>query len=617
MATWFFIFYAGFSASSHAQKIIAFDSLHWDLSRAQVTEHLGRTAITGTATLKDIVFQNGIIEVDIATTPQTRSYPAILFRKQDPATYERIYIRPHRSVYYDDALQYAPSFHGVDSWQLYSGPGKSGALDIPSGEWNHLKIMVSKDRADVYWNDDPKPALIIDRLDHGMSEGAIELMNPQPGSAFYADFSVLQTDSALLVETASSEPVCGVIANWEVSIPYPLLKTDLNQYPEAILTGLSWQQVSADSRGLVDLSRYYSRQSRAGDCIFAKTVIHADKDTLLLTGFGYSDYITVYLNKQPLFSGNSAYRSRDNSFLGIVGYNDYLFLPLKAGDNELALQVGETMGGWAFCFRSENEVCMAPHVEKQFTLKEGISVPEAVLYDPQENVCYVANYFNEGREYLSKISPEGKMIETEWISGLRMPTGMCLQDGTLYSVDRTGVNVIDISEGKIRDKIPLPGVLMPNDIAVDSEGVLYISDSPGNAVYRYADNQLEQWLGPDLLQSPNALLVDGNQLLVGQNEKLYAVSIPDKQVKTLVTLEQGSNVDGIQCDGQGNYLISDYNGKLYRVTISGEKTLLLNTATIGDQMADFAYIPSLKLVVIPTLTKNSITGYTLDRKINK
>jgi hypothetical protein len=100
--------------------------------------------------------------------------------------------------------------------------------------------------------------------------------------------------------------------------------------------------------------------------------------------------------------------------------------------------------------------------------------------------------------------------------------------------------------------------------------------------------------------------------LIGQNGKVDVVSIQDKTVKTLVILEQGSNVDGIQVDGRGNYLISDYNGKLYRVMPSGEKRLLINSATTGDNIADFVYIPGKKLVMVPTLTRNSVMGYRLN-----
>jgi len=602
----------GFVPSATAQTVIPFDTLHWDLSQAKQVTHLDREAVTGTALLRDVVFSDGTIEVDIATLPDTRSYPAVIFREQDAENYERIYLRPHRSHFYQDALQYAPSFHGVDSWQLYNGPGKTNALEIMPGEWNHLKIIVAGDRAEVYWNREEDPALVIDHLDHGLSEGAVKLMSSQTGSAFYAGFSCRRSDTLKLPPAAPAEPVCGIISHWELSSPYPLLKVDQFHYPSGeLLRSLSWQPVEADAAGLVDISRYYGRKSRAGDCVMARTTLHADRDTLLLVGFGYSDYLFLYLNQRPLFSGNSSYRSRDDSFLGIVGYNDFLFLPLKQGENELAVQVGEAMGGWGFCFRRDQEVCLDRSVKKLFTLTEGISVPEAVIYDPLKDVCYVANYFNEGKESLSKISPDGTLLEAKWVTGVQMPTGMCLAGDTLYSVTRTGITVIDTREGKILEMIPLPGVKSPNDVAVDGEGTLYISDTPGNTVFRYTGGSLEPFLGPDLLESPNALHVEGEFLLVGEKERLVSVSLSEKSIRTLATLEREANVDGIQPDGRGNLLISDYHGKLYLLDPDGSKELLINSATSGEFIADFAFVPATGLILAPTLTRNSVVGYKI------
>jgi len=176
----------------------------------------------------------------------------------------------------------------------------------------------------------------------------------------------------------------------------------------------------------VDIAKYYPRNSRVGDCILGRAFLEVEKDTLLRLGFGYSDFITIYLNKEPVFFGNSAYRSRDNSFLGIVVYFDNLFLPLKKGNNELLVQLGESMGGWAFCFREEDEVYSDPSITKRWELKDSVAIPECVVYDPVNKVCYVSNYFNEGNEFISKISLDGKVLSREWITGVVMPTGMAL-----------------------------------------------------------------------------------------------------------------------------------------------------------------------------------------------
>jgi hypothetical protein len=383
-----------------------FDLERWDLSSAKAVDHLDRRALTGTAFLKDVSLSSGVIEVDIATADKSRSYPGVLFRVKDASNYERVYIRPHRSPFYADAIQYAPMFNGVDSWQLYNGPGRTAALDIPPDRWNRLKIVVSGEQARVFWNGGAEPALIIDHLARGKSAGTIGLSGPADGSAFFSNFRYEIDDSLELPGLAAREPVCGAVRTWTLSTPFPTLTADFTRYPEAaFLSGLKWQAVEADESGLVDVSRYHPRVNRAGDCILAKTTLTAEADTLLRVGFGYSDVITVFLNGRPVYSGNSAYQSRDRSFLGIVGWFDNLFLPLEKGTNELLIQVGESSGGWAFCFRKEDDVCHPESVAQAWVVKGPVSMPEAVVYDPSRDVCYVSNYFHEGRETAWPVFP--------------------------------------------------------------------------------------------------------------------------------------------------------------------------------------------------------------------
>lgn len=102
----------------------------WDLERARVVEHLGRTALMGTAFLEGVDLENGVIEVDLAVRGD-RSYPGVLFHVQSEQDYERMYLRPHRAGLYPDAIQYAPAFNGVTAWQLYHGEGYTAAVVIP------------------------------------------------------------------------------------------------------------------------------------------------------------------------------------------------------------------------------------------------------------------------------------------------------------------------------------------------------------------------------------------------------------------------------------------------------------------------------------------------------
>jgi hypothetical protein len=104
-------------------QTIPFTADRWDLAGARVVEHLGRQALTGTALLRDAVFENGVIEVDVAMRGGARGYPGVLFRVLSDTEHERVYLRPHRAPLYSDAVQYVAAFHGIDSWQLYNGTG--------------------------------------------------------------------------------------------------------------------------------------------------------------------------------------------------------------------------------------------------------------------------------------------------------------------------------------------------------------------------------------------------------------------------------------------------------------------------------------------------------------
>jgi hypothetical protein len=85
------------SALSLSGQTGEFGPDRWDLKNAKAVDFLGRKAIMGAAFLKDVQFQNGTIEVDIAaSTDRARSYPGIVFRGQPNQDWERVYIRPLR-----------------------------------------------------------------------------------------------------------------------------------------------------------------------------------------------------------------------------------------------------------------------------------------------------------------------------------------------------------------------------------------------------------------------------------------------------------------------------------------------------------------------------------------
>src|SRR5262249_26227945 len=110
------------------------DSPRWDLQeQARVADYQGRKCLLidgGAATLKDFELRDGVVDMDVATAGG-RGFFGIQFRiADDGATAEWVYLRPHKSGL-PDALQYTPVLSTGANWQIFSGPGFTGAVDIP------------------------------------------------------------------------------------------------------------------------------------------------------------------------------------------------------------------------------------------------------------------------------------------------------------------------------------------------------------------------------------------------------------------------------------------------------------------------------------------------------
>jgi hypothetical protein len=596
-------------------EIIPFDSERWDKQGAEIVEFLDRNCLIGTAYLNDVEFENGIIEVDIAVTGQKiRAYPGIVFRIQSPGNYERIYVRPHRASLYPDALQYTPAFNGIDGWQLYNGEGFTAALDMPDNQWVHFKFEISGDQAYVYMDDSENPVLKIYYLQHGVSKGGLGLMGQRDRTAYFSNFIYQSSPSLKLpvVQKCTQQP--GIFQNWYLSQPFPYNSVDIEQHPEEQNLGeITWQKIKSDPLGLVDVSRYYGRTGREPACVIAKTTIRADQAKQMQMMFGYSDLVTLFLNGQLLFYGNSLYQGRDPSFLGIIGYNDAVYLPLQKGDNELLLWIVEAFGGWGFMAKDGNAVFEHPALQHIWKIEKSLKMPESVAYDINTNAIYVSNfnrYSPPGQQFISKLTPEGKILDLKWVDGLMFPTGMIVFKDKLYVVERRNVVEIDIETGSIQNRYPLSEPGFANDITVTADGILYISDSGKQSIYKLEGEKCGRWLESDELSNINGLYVDGNRLLAGvsSDHSLKSIDLDSREINTIVRFGEGI-MDGIKRDQDGNILISHYEGRIYRITPTGEIINLIYNP--GSRCADFEYIADTGLLVIPTLEDNKLIAYKL------
>jgi hypothetical protein len=279
-----------------------------------------------------------------------------------------VYLRQHKSGQ-PDAMQYTPVLGTGLNWQIYSGPGFTGAVDIPKDAWFHLRLEVAGAQAKLFVENMAKPALVMNDLKSGIQKGQVALA-VLTGATYFSNFEVKTTPDAAW-ERRPPAMTTGTLMKWSISPSLDALARDLERpLPEAEAGGMRWQDVEAEPPGFVVLYRYleapHPRVSFASDfskrlepqpgmrVVYAKTRIESDRDQVKKLSIGYSDDVSVFLNGQILFRGRSAQNFRDPGFLGIVSpEDDAVYLPLKKGSNELVLAVSELGGGWGFVCRLE------------------------------------------------------------------------------------------------------------------------------------------------------------------------------------------------------------------------------------------------------------------------
>ena len=121
----------------------------------------------------------------------------------------------------------------------------------------------------------------------------------------------------------------------------------------------------------------------------------------------------------------------------------------------------------------------------------------------------------DGNGFISKVSPDGKVVAMEWVSGLDGPEGARAGGWQAYAADIDKLAEIDIASGKVVNRYDAKDAKFLNDVAADAAGNVYVSDMLTNTIWRLSDGTFEVFLKDDKLEGPNGLLVEGDTLLVG------------------------------------------------------------------------------------------------------
>jgi len=350
------------AASTATAQTLDFDQ-GWEIAGkgSTVAPYQGKNALrlgTGNAYRRDVLLKDGTIELDVATSGQ-RSFFYVQFRMESDREYEEIYLRPHKTGL-GDALQYNPVYRGESNWQLYHGEGGTAPVDIPRNEWVHVKIVLRGERAAVFVGDAKEPQLVVRRLARPAASGYVALRSfvPEGGAEPVTSFANVvvrpdATDFAFPEMGAEPPPPAGIVKEWLVSEPFVTPDGPITRLPAAG----GWKKIETEPSGLLVLLRHIARPERGKRAtVLAKMALTAEREERIPLHLGYSDEVTVFLNGAPLFSADDSYSFDRPRREGLIGLDQAaIYLPLRAGENELVLAVTDVFGGWGLIGRLDRQ----------------------------------------------------------------------------------------------------------------------------------------------------------------------------------------------------------------------------------------------------------------------
>lgn len=345
---------------------------------ASFTAYKGRDVLqveTGFGFKRDVRFMDGTIDFDVELT-RRRSFVYLQFRMASDDEREEVYLRPHKSDM-PDALQYAPVWQGQSAWQLHHGPGGTAAVPFEPGAWTHVRLIAQGRHAALFVNDMKTPALLISRLMRDPAPGYIALggfATTDEGTPI-ARFSnvVVQPDavpfdfaSALAKQPAVEPPAAkaSIIRQWSVSQSFASSAlADVPAMPPASMLG-AFQTLATEPDGLLELHRYIKLPPTGRlTAAVARVQVRAARAGLYPLDLGFSDIATVFVNGRPIFTRDDSYSFDQPRRDGLIGYDQArVYLPLRAGSNELSVLVSDRFGGWGLMgrFADGSALTLAP-----------------------------------------------------------------------------------------------------------------------------------------------------------------------------------------------------------------------------------------------------------------
>lgn len=254
----------------------------------------------------------------------------------------------------------------------------------------------------------------------------------------------------------------------------------------------------------------------------------------------------------------------------------------------------------------------APRLELLF-VTEGFDAPEGVAADPAGG-WFISNVSGEGTAkdangFISRVGPDGVIVEARFAEGIDAPKGMAVLDGRLFATDIDRVRIFDATSGDHLGDIAIDGASFLNDATV-WQGAVYVSDSRTARIHRLEGGGATVWREGEELRGVNGLL--------GVDDKLYVSTMSGGDLFE-ATVDGGwrsiangmTNADGIGVVPGGGWLVSSWPGQIHYVADDGTVTTLLDVQADGILQNDLSVFGDI--VIVPNMRPGTLTGWRIAR----
>ncbi|QBZ83038.1 periplasmic ATP/GTP-binding protein [Hydrogenovibrio crunogenus] len=254
----------------------------------------------------------------------------------------------------------------------------------------------------------------------------------------------------------------------------------------------------------------------------------------------------------------------------------------------------------------------------------GFATPESVEYDAAEDVYLVSNingspFEADDNGFISKLSPEGKVIDLKWIDGasdnvqLHAPKGMTIIGNKLFVADITQIRVFELPSGKQLPSINVQGSSFLNGITAGNGDYVYVSDTgmkPGfkssgtDAIYKVWENgKVETILKDPNMGRPNGILNDNGDIYVVFFSTAKMIKMDEKGHITEMPKPFGARLDGLVKLPDGSLAMSSWESSSIDVYKNGEYETI---AEFLNSPADMGVDTKRNRLLIPLFNEDKV-----------